>query len=163
MLVPNGQWLVITTQSHRERLACENCTAQDFTVYQPRILHKVRKPLTRFIPLSLFPGYLFVQYTPNWPRLLSMTGITSVIRHGERPSLLNDQQLDELRAREIDGFVRLPTLTSGQLVRIKSGVFSGKTGLFLGQGRNDRVKVLLSVLNRQMRVFVAEEAVEAAA
>jgi transcriptional antiterminator RfaH len=74
-----------------------------------------------------------------------------------------DRIIDELRQREVEGAVELPTreLRCGDAVRITRGPFRELEGLFAGQAPHERVAILLSLLGGQQRVTLARDAVEA--
>ncbi len=155
-------WLVVTTRPHREAWAAENCLAQGFETYRPLIMRKQRIP-ARIIAVPLFPSYMFVRFTESWPRLLSTFGVSGLIRHGDDPATIHDAIIHQLQQREIDGIVQLPKPKPGMRVNIVRGSFEGKTGLYLGQCTHDRTRILLDVLGRKLKVFIAADAVQLAA
>lgn len=155
-------WLVVTTRPHREAWAAENCLAQGFEPYRPLIMRKQRIP-ARIVAVPLFPSYMFVRFTETWPRLLSTFGISGLIRHGDDPATVAGHVVAQLKRHEIDGIVQLPKPRPGMRVNIVRGSFEGKTGLYLGQSNHDRTRILLDVLGRKLKVFIAADAVQLAA
>jgi transcription elongation factor/antiterminator RfaH len=158
-------WLVASTKPQCDNWAAANCAAQGFTTYRPRLLRKQRRPgqPQRFTAAPLFPNYLFVAFTDNWPRLLATYGVTSVLRTGDKPCLVANHLVEQLKAREVNGVVQLPKIQVGQRVHIVRGPFSHQSGLYQGQSAQERVSVLIDVMNRKLRVFVAADAVQVAA
>jgi transcriptional antiterminator RfaH len=165
--VSDVRWLVATTKPHRELWAAENCHAQGFVSYRPMLLKRQRQPTagsrSRFVAAPLFPAYLFIQLSEQWPRLLNTFAVTGVIRYGDNPAWLPDKAVQQLRQREINGIIQLPKPEPGQRVHIVRGSFIHHDGLFAGMASHDRVKVLLDVLGRRLKVFVPADAVQLAA
>lgn len=107
----------------------------------------------------LFPGYLMVK-SDHWYATRWTPGVVRVLMAGERPAKLSDADVDQLRARERNGVIRLPQkatprLEPGQPVRITVGNFTGLIGLYQGQRGVDRVAVLLDMLGQKVPVQLA--------
>lgn len=132
-------WAVIMTHPNRERVADENIRRQGFETWLPRTADGV-----------LFPRYLFVSIIDVWHTLLSTIGVSAVLRNGEQPAYVREDQWRELRARESKGFVVLPKhgFERGQTVRIDEGMFFGEQGLYDGMVGEQRAWVLLRALGR---------------
>lgn len=161
-----SSWLIATTRPLSEASATRNCLAQGFEVYRPLLLRRQRQQPGRpckYIASSLFPNYLFIRYRDAWPRLLSTVAVTSVLRYGDKPSTIPDHLLQQLRKREVDGIIQLPKPQPGQRVHVVRGPFAGHSGLFQGMSGPERVRVLLEVLERRLRVFIAVDAIAIAA
>jgi transcriptional antiterminator RfaH len=158
-------WLVATTKPQCDNWAAENCVAQGFIPYRPQLLRRQRRPgqPQRFTAAPLFPNYMLIAWNENWPRLLATFGITSVLRYGDKPSLVADHIVRQLRQREVNGIIQLPKLSEGQRIHIVRGPFAQHSGLYQGMASQERVKVLLDVMGRKLRAFVAADAVQIAA
>ncbi|MDX2307196.1 MAG: transcription termination/antitermination NusG family protein [Hyphomicrobium sp.] len=154
-------WIVVNTQPHRERIAVENLELQDFAVYLPLIRRTVRharreKQVTR----PLFPGYIFVARSPEvpvWRPILSTIGVRNVVRFGSAPSLLDDAFVAALKDREVDGAIPQPepVFKAGDNVRISDGPLTGHVAEIVQVDERRRVTLLMSLLNRPVRVQVA--------
>lgn len=119
-----------------------------YETYLPRI--RVRG---RIAPL--FPGYLFVRITDRWYPVMWTAGVVRLLMSGDRPARLAEKVVDEIRKRQIGGFVKLPpppTLRKGQQVRIVRGSFEGQTALYEGMGTRERERVLLNLLGQKVPV-----------
>jgi transcription antitermination factor NusG len=112
-----------------------------FKVYQPRFeetYYERGRKLTR--PVPLLGCYMFVQFTDQWPRVLEIDSVISVLRVNEAlriegispvlgterphgPLLVSDEVLQEIRGLEQKGFV--VGLQPGQPVRVREGLFAG--------------------------------------
>jgi transcriptional antiterminator RfaH len=153
------KWIVLTTQPNREAFAIENLLRQDYNVYCPMISKNIRHARRSCeVKRPLFPGYLFVeQRSPFIGRsLLGTYGVRTVVRCGDRPSLLPAGFVAGLKARETDGVILSPkdTLVPGQAVKIDGGVFDGLIGTIIEVRENDRVLLLLDFLNTQSKVNI---------
>jgi transcriptional antiterminator RfaH len=157
------KWLVISTLPHKESYACEHLTRQDFQVYCPMIMRRVRHARsTSDERRPLFPGYVFVEHAlegRTWRPILGTQGVKSVVRSGEQPSLLCGSFIDELKAREVQGVVRKPSdpLEVGQRVTVQGTAFDGLVGHIIELRDKDRVMILLELLDKQTRVQLRTE------
>jgi transcriptional antiterminator RfaH len=153
-------WVVLTTRSHSESLACDNLRRQGYNLYCPMIVKRIRHARKCYdAPRPLFPGYIFVEYrgeARHWRPILSTYGVRSLIRNGEVPARLPLGFVESLKAREIDGVIRAAEtpLQPGQAVTIQGGPFDGLVGRILEIRDCDRILLLLDLLNQQTKVSV---------
>ena len=78
---------------------------------------------------------------------------------GDRPARVPDRTIVEIRDREIDGLIELPSrLKPGDRVLVLAGPFAGHVGLYAGQAPAERVLILLSLLGaaRQVALLAAD-------
>jgi len=76
---------------------------------------------------------------------------------GERPARLPDRVVEEIRAREVGGFVRWPPAPQprhGDPLRLIRGPFEGQLGLYQGQDGCERTRILLGWLGRSVMATV---------
>jgi transcriptional antiterminator RfaH len=157
---PSKKWLVINTIPHRETYACEHLVRQDFHVYCPMITKRIRHARSVYeASRPLFPSYIFVEYRPQretWRPILGTYGVKSLVRTGDRPSLLCGSFIDDLRARECDGVIRKPAtpLQVGQDVAVRGGPLDGLIGKIMELRDNERVLVLLNLLDQQTKTHL---------
>lgn len=166
-------WLVATTQPHREAWAAENVIRQGFEVYLPKFIKRssIEKRRVGVHKVQfLFPGYLFVCTTGLWRFLLGTFGVNGVVTNGEAPALLPHHVMGQLFSREDeDGFIRLPgeksagpsPFSPGQQVRIVKGPFAGRMGMWEGSTKQEREQILLDVLGGKSKILIDREALEA--
>ncbi len=158
--LPSSNWIVLTTQPHREDLAMENLIRQDFHPYCPMIVKRIKHARRAYdAKRPLFPGYIFVEYQARqqlWRPLLGTFGVRSVLRNGEVPALLPSGFVESLKVREIDGAIHKPVrpFEPGQAVVINGGPFDGLVGQILEIREADRVVLLLNLLNQETKVRV---------
>lgn len=159
-------WAVVSTQPHQERLALENLMRQQFHVYCPFALKRVRHARrTREVSRPLFPGYVFVELAPEtrWGPICSTFGVRALVRSGEQPSLLPGDFIADLKIREIDGVIVEPSrpFEIGQKVRIAGGAFRDFVATIIDMDERDRIIVLMELLSRPVKVKLTPEQVAA--
>lgn len=155
-------WYAVYTKMQLEVWAQNNLKERGFEVYLPRYLKQRRHARrTEIVPRPLFPRYLFVRAdigAGHRPRVNTAPGVAQMVSFGERPAVVADEIIDEIKAREDDdGYIRLgrgQKFAKGEPVKISDGALSNHIGFFECHTDNDRVIILLDLLGRQTRVKV---------
>jgi transcriptional antiterminator RfaH len=144
------QWFVGVTKRGKERFASRELLNQHFEVYLPLyIRERVATPLI----VPFLPGYIFIRMDTveqRWQAALSTFGMRTVIYANDRPLAVPDIILQELRAREVDGIIRLPPkleskFKKGDVVRARG---SPLDMVFAEMKDAKRSVVFLSLLGR---------------
>jgi transcriptional antiterminator RfaH len=165
---PLAPWAVVNTHSHREETALQNLKRQNFIAYCPMIRrHRSYGRRIASVLRPLFPSYLFVSTGTNfgrWKPILSTYGVRTVVRNGQRIATIDDDFIAHLRAREVDGVVVRPSepYRIGQSVAIAGGPFGGLMATIIDMNENDRIVVLLDLMNRSTSVTLSTHQVTAA-
>jgi transcriptional antiterminator RfaH len=157
-------WHAVRTKPRQEELAFAHLTRQHYEVYLPRLpTLRRRRSRTTLVDAPLFPGYLFVAvesgqqaYTP----IRSTLGVLDLVRFGDRIPVLSSAVIESLRHREqavADASAR--RFTAGDAVTIVEGPFAGLSGVFELSSGADRVRVLLSILGRDVSTTLSQTAV----
>lgn len=165
------RWFAVRTHAHSEDKAKHHLERQEFTVYLPRYQkQRTHARRTDIVKRALFPRYIFVKInieTARWRDINSTVGVSNLVSFGGKPAPIPALFIEEIRSVEDkDGIVVLSNwnpFRKEQRVRVLSGAFSDKTGLFECIDDNQRVIVLLDLLGRSMRVPFPLEAVTATA
>lgn len=78
------------------------------------------------------------------------------MRCGDKISLLDDDFVDSLKVREIDGLISKPAAPFhvGQHVRVTGGPFDGLVAQIIELGEKDRLVLLMGLLNGTVKVRV---------
>ena len=90
--------------------------------------------------------------TGQWYPVRWTDHVIRVLFAGDKPAQLPDKIVDEIRKRQIGGFVKLPPptrLKKGQQVRIIRGSFEGQVAVYEGMTGKDRERVLLDLWARK--------------
>jgi transcriptional antiterminator RfaH len=156
-------WIVVNTQANREFVAASHLENQGYEVYAPVIRKQTRHARrSREILAPLFPGYLFVRWQTcdmRWRPILSTVGVRAIVRKGDGPNPLDDAIVDALKAREKNGIITRSASPReiGQTVRLARGPFDGIAAEIIELCDRDRLVVLMTLLNRPVRVTVLED------
>lgn len=162
-----SRWYVIHTKPNQEQRAGANLQAWRIETFAPLLKRSVVHQYTRqIIPKSepLFPCYIFARFQANLLHKIRLTrGIHSVVSFGDRPSAVDDEIIDLLRARvEEDGFVKVEQrLKKGDKVVINNGPLEGLNGIFEAEAKPlDRVRILLTTVRYQARLVIDRNIVQ---
>ena len=159
------RWAAINTHPHREHIVIENLVRQNFEAYCPRELKRVRHARrVQDVLRPLFPGYVFAQVASEltaWRPILSTYGVRTLVRFGDQPALVDGSFIDGLRAREVDGVIAKPATPYklGQEVRLSGGPFDGLIGRIIELSDKDRLVLLTSLLQQDVRLRVTSAGV----
>jgi transcriptional antiterminator RfaH len=147
-------WAVIIHPENR----LENLERRGFGSYCPRISKRIRHARRAVdVERPLFTGYLFARVNlRHWRPILLTLGVRSIVRLGQEPGLV-----DALKAREHEGVIvgTRSQLQLGQQVRIDGGPFDGLIATIVNLSDADRIVVLMTLLNRQVKVHVMNSGV----
>jgi Transcription antiterminator len=157
-----SSWYCLRTQPRREFIAAHNLRQRvGVEVFAPRIRvrRSTRSGLVSALAEALFPGYLFARF--DYPRQLrhvvSTSGVTGIVAFGAQPPVVADGVIEFLRAqiRRAEEESGEPVFGEGAWVRIVGGCFRDIEGRVLSSdSRTERVRVLLSLLGRDVQVSV---------
>ena len=160
-------WIVVNTQANREFVAASNLKNQNYEVYAPVIRKQVRHARRNHEMLApLFPGYLFVRWNAfdmRWRPILSTVGVRAIVRNGDEPSPLDGAIIEALKVREKHGIITRSASPRevGQTVRLAHGPFDGIAAEIIELCDRDRLVVLMTLLNRPIKVKVLEDQLSA--
>jgi transcriptional antiterminator RfaH len=157
-------WCCAQIEQCRDRLAWHCLTLAGYKVYQP-LLREPRRSHGRKIIATppLFPNYLFIWVVRGWWDARWAAGVRGLIMDGERPAVVPDAVISEIRGRERGGFVVLPKARGpaiGTRMKILQGPLQGHIGLLAALRPHERVTLLLHLLGGQQRVELARSAIE---
>jgi transcriptional antiterminator RfaH len=97
----------------------------------------------------------------QWHAARWLPGIVRLVLDGDHPARVPDAVIAEIRARERNGLVELPSrLKRGDRVRVTRGPFGGHLAIYAGMRPRERVEVLLTLLGGRQRVTLPENDIE---
>jgi len=150
------RWYLIQCKPRQDARALENLERQDFVCYRPmRAVERHLEGRTRTVDEALFPGYLFIRLnreTDNWRAINSTRGVHRIVRFNDFPIPVTDELIDGIRARLVGPLVWEPYLKPGDRVRIEEGAFAQTEAIFLVDDGNQRVVLLLNILQTEQRL-----------
>jgi len=154
--LPPKAWYLIQCKPRQDDRAEENLTRQGYNCYRPKL---TRETLTRgkrkLTEASLFPGYLFIHLgrDDDWGPLRSTRGVSRMVQFSNQPAPVPDQLIEELRKHE-SNHTPGELFSPGDRVRITDGAFAEIEALFLAMDGEERVVLLLNLLQREQRVLL---------
>lgn len=108
---PVSAWMVVITKPQREKEVRDRLMHQGFEVYLPfRLLDEVTAKRRGIDATPLFPRFLFARATLDayrWQAIFNTIGVSRVLCDPKAPRGLKPEFLDRIRAREIDGFLKI--------------------------------------------------------
>ncbi|MDP2244998.1 transcription/translation regulatory transformer protein RfaH [Pseudomonas sp.] len=146
-------WYLVHCKSRQDERAEQNLLRQGYICYRPQhSCERIVRGCRQIIVESLFPGYLFIQLAAdaNWGPLRSTRGVIRVVGFGGIPLRLDNRLIERLQQRKTAP-VR-PALEAGDSVRITEGGFAELDAIFVAMDGEQRVILLLNMLNRQQQI-----------
>jgi len=152
------QWYVVYSKPRSEDCAKFHLQSKGLEVFLPRLLLPESTKRTRIVPL--FPSYLFARlsfFSQEYCYVKWSPGVRRLISFNGSPAPIDESLVSFLMEKaDSDGVIRARSnLKIGQQVQISGGPFDGLIGIIQDppDGRG-RVKVLMTVLNRPVKVDV---------
>ncbi|WP_200868908.1 transcription/translation regulatory transformer protein RfaH [Pseudomonas brassicacearum] len=146
-------WYLVHCKPRQDERAEENLLRQGYTCYRPQHSYeRVMRSRRLIITESLFPGYLFIQLAAdaNWAPLRSTRGVYRIVSFGGIPLRLDNSLIMHLQQRTAKAIT--PAFSAGDSVRITQGGFAELDAVFVSMDGEQRVVLLLNMLNRQQRI-----------
>jgi len=154
----NRSWYALYSKPHKEEFAQFNLKLKGIEVFLPKLLlPQFSQKRQRVVPL--FPGYLFVRirYSEEYHYIIWTPGIKRLLSFNGTPASLDDDIVLLLMEQATpEGIITAHSnLRAGQMVQLDGGPFDGLSGIIQEPpDAKGRVKILLSLLNRQVKVEV---------
>ena len=158
------QWYVVYSKPRREEFARSHLCRKGLEVFFPKLaLPHPRPRQSQLVPL--FPNYLFVllQFPEEYHYALWSPGVKTVVNFNGTPAPIDEEIIRFLKEEaDAEGIIEgRSSLTVGQEVRIKGGPLDGLMGIIQDPpDARGRVKVLMQLLNRQLKVTIPVHLVE---
>jgi transcription antitermination factor NusG len=115
----------------------------------------------------LFPGYIFVRLLDSWQHLLHQPGIARIFLHNEKPVPVRESDIKKLKSFEDpDGFIKFPRrVRVGMMARIREslGAMAGQRCRVVALKDQNRCVALVSIMGRDVRTVLNEEALDVVA
>ena len=146
-------WYLVQCKPRQDARAEEHLLRQGYTCYRPQhSCERVVRGCRQVVVESLFPGYLFIQLAAdaNWSPLRSTRGVSRIVAFGGMPLRLDSSLIVHLQQRT--SVTIKPTFETGDSVRITEGGFAELDAIFVAMDGEQRVLLLLNMLNRQQQI-----------
>lgn len=162
-----SNWFVAMVKPNALSIATTHLERQGFPIFSPRRVetrHRGTKSHTG--PRQLFPGYLFIQFDPessSWRKINSTRGISRLVLNNPRtPRPLPSAFIAGLQARcDKDGVLQeLDEVKAGDQIRVIAGPFAHFISKVEHVTDDQRVQVLLSMMDQEVRVRLPQNFVQ---
>ena len=144
-------YYLIQSKPRQEDIATQNLENQGYHIFHPKASIKGKI-------VSLFPRYLFVQLdneSQDWSPIRSTTGVLNFVRFGLEFAKVPDQIVNLIKDQQqqtTDKIIDLSKFHKNDKVEIISGPFKGQKAIFSSYNADERVIVLLKILNNQQKL-----------
>lgn len=149
----SGDWYLVQCKPRQDERAEENLLRQGYRCSRPVCRReKLQRGQLLRVQESLFPGYLFIHMPQgsNWAPLRSTRGVARVVSFGGRPLAVRDELITQLRERAETHTIA--TFNPGDKVAIIDQGFSGIESIFMTMDGDERVILLINLMNRQQQI-----------
>lgn len=157
------QWFLIHCKPHQDARAVEHLDRQGFECFRPvRNVERQRAGKRIVVAEALFPRYVFIHLNPdrdNWYPIRSTRGVSTIVRFDEHPLPVRDEIIEGIRRRLEKVPHAEPYLRPGERVRITDGAFSQLEAIFVANDGDERVVLLLNILQKDQRLSFPVESV----
>lgn len=155
-------WYALQAKPRQDARAEEHLRNQGYEVFRPLVkVRKRRAGKLQDVVESMFPRYLFLRLcniSENWGPIRSTRGVAGLVRWGDNVPPVPDAVIADLQARMAeaeDGCVDLTDETDfrpNQKLRITEGVFAGYEALYRARTGDERVIVLLNIMQQAQEI-----------
>lgn len=157
----NKQWYALMSKPQKDAYAEEQLNNQGYNTYRPLAMRE-RRRRGKIIKVteSLFPRYLFINLdavNDNWAPIQSTYGVSGMVRFGDLPLSVPETLIEQLRRQENqfqEKAIDLDRFQLGDVVTIGGGSFEGLNAVFERYSGEERVILLMNILNAQTKVAV---------
>lgn len=166
-LIPaEPRWYCVRVRPKQEAVSARMLRSEaGIEVFCPFIRFKrARRAGTMWVTEGMFPGYLFghFAFAEHHRHVVSISGVSTIVRFGEQPAIVPDEIIAELRAHVTDQetIVIPQPIEPGTEVKIVEGAYKGVNAVVsrLLPAR-ERIAVLLEVLGMEREVEISAAAV----
>lgn len=153
-------WYALHCKPQQDARAELHLLNQQFEVFRPLVrMRRQRRGKAVEVRESMFPRYIFVHLDDvheNWGPIRSTRGVAGLVRWGAHVPTVPDSVIQGLQANLAeDGCVDLTRACDFQMnerVRITDGPFAGYEGLFQARTGEERVVVLLDIMQQTQKL-----------
>ena len=144
-----AHWYLLQCKPNQTDRAREHLDNQGFPLYAPtmqaeRLVRRQR--VTRDEPV--FPGYLFIQLSQqcNWAAVRATRGVSRIVAFNSQPHIVPSTLIEALQQRYDTGTAATPLFAQNDKVRITDGPFRDLEAIVKAVTADERVIVLLNIL-----------------
>jgi len=159
-------WYCVKTRPKQEGIATLLLRSElGLEVFCPKIRFKrARSTGIAWVNEAMFPGYIFARfvYPELYRRIAATSGVTKTLSFGNKPAVLEESIITDLRRHVADGETVEITceIKEGEEIRVIEGPFLGVRALVTRiLPARERVAILLNMLGQEREIEVSTTAV----
>lgn len=159
-------WYLVHTHSGKEKLVTTHLERQGFKVFLPLSTKMIKiGRQSKRVTTAYFPAYLFVNFdrtSQNWRPINGTFGVKRLVCFNQSPAQVPAAMIQELQRRlGPDGLIdTMPTLTTGDQVRISEGPFAGHLAKIDALPSQDRARLLLEIMSQSIPIEIDRKSLE---
>lgn len=156
MDLPDVAWYLVQCKSRQDGRAWEHLLRQGFDCFCPTMsCETIKGGRIKRLTQPMFPGYLFIHLhaQDNWTALRSTRGVSRIVSFSGQPCRVPDDIIGHLMQRCAIA-TELTALNPGDKVQVKVGPYAEMDAIFLAMDGEERVMLLLKILNREQQVRI---------
>jgi transcription antitermination factor NusG len=152
------QWFALRVKSRCEKVVAAVAQHKGFEQFLPLYRSRQRwSDRLKTVELPFFPGYVFcrLDLRSRLP-LLTIPGALHFVGIGKVPVAIDDAEIAAIQAAAQSGLMTEPWrfIDVGQRVRLQEGPLAGLEGIFLGDSKEQRMILSITLLRRSIAVTV---------
>ncbi len=163
-MMATARWYAVATQPRHEKVVTGQLETAGVEVFLPLMKAPSRwKDRRVTLERPIFPGYVFTRIDlDDRRRVYSVPGVVRMISFNGKPAEIDESEIEAVRTCLTQGVRPEPHsfLTSGEKVRVISGVLQGVEGVVLRQKNELRIVVSISLIQQSISVEVDAHSVE---
>lgn len=152
-------WYLVQCKPREAFRAQEHLSNQQFECFLPtHAVKRKRGNSTKWVSEPLFPHYLFLRLSSecNWGTIRSTRGVSKIVDFNGKPATVADYIVQGLQnhCAVVEGAEPASLYQEGEKVLITEGCFRDLEAIVKATKGDERVILLLNILNRQSQIEV---------
>jgi transcription antitermination factor NusG len=160
-----GHWVALQVRTGWELKVAEALIGKGYEDFVPVYKRKRRwSDRSKTVRFPLFPGYIFIRFdAANREPVLFTTGVMRFVGTGTLPTIIPDEEIETLQitCRAAAECGPCGYLEVGQLVKIRSGPFSGAVGKIVQFHNKYRLVINVAPLKQAAYIEIDKEEAQA--
>jgi transcription antitermination factor NusG len=150
-------WFVLNTKPKKEYQVERLFEEGGIDFYCPKYIHETKKK-----PFFSGYGFIFFDYPEQYKLVKYTRGVKRIIGNEEGPIPIPEEIIQQIRKREVDGYVELEKYGGipeiGDEIEIMEGPMKGLRGVFRKELTDkERVVILLSYVSYQGQLIIEKK------
>ena len=151
-MLESPKWYLLQCKAQQQARAEWHLAEQDLECYSPVYPKKrITKGKVEIRNEVLFPGYAFIKLNShsNWAAVRSTRGVSRIVSFNGAPHPVPDELIAALKQRTAQGSTPAPLFKQGERVTITDGCFKHIDAIVKGVTADERIIVLLTLLQTE--------------